>query len=170
MSESVAVYPGSFDPITNGHVDIIERSAEVFDRVVVLVAVNRDKRTLFDLEERMELIRRVFEHHPRVEVDSFRGLLVEYMRSHGYRVVVRGLRAVSDFEYEFQMALMNRKIYPQLETFFLAARENYSYVSSRILKEVFELGGCIQDLAPAVVIEALREKFGRLDREPAGAP
>ncbi len=170
MSESVAVYPGSFDPITNGHVDIIERSAEVFDRVVVLVAVNRDKRTLFDLEERMELIRRVFEHHPRVEVDSFRGLLVEYMRSHGYRVVVRGLRAVSDFEYEFQMALMNRKIYPQLETFFLAARENYSYVSSRILKEVFELGGCIQDLAPAVVIEALREKFGRLDREPAEAP
>jgi len=170
VSESVAVYPGSFDPITNGHVDIIERSAEVFDRVVVLVAVNRDKRTLFDLEERMELIRRVFEHHPRVEVDSFRGLLVEYMRSHGYRVVVRGLRAVSDFEYEFQMALMNRKIYPQLETFFLAARENYSYVSSRILKEVFELGGCIQDLAPAVVIEALREKFGRLDREPAEAP
>ncbi len=170
MSESVAVYPGSFDPITNGHVDIIERSAEVFDRVVVLVAVNRDKRTLFDLEERMELIRRVFEHHPRVEVDSFRGLLVEYMRSHGYRVVVRGLRAVSDFEYEFQMALMNRKIYPRLETFFLAARENYSYVSSRILKEVFELGGCIQDLAPAVVIEALREKFGRLDRNPAEAP
>ncbi len=170
MSESVAVYPGSFDPITNGHVDIIERSAEVFDRVVVLVAVNRDKRTLFDLEERMELIRRVFEHHPRVEVDSFRGLLVEYMRSHGYRVVVRGLRAVSDFEYEFQMALMNRKIYPQLETFFLAARENYSYVSSRILKEVFELGGCIQDLAPAVVIEALRDKFGRSDRERAPAP
>lgn len=161
VSESVAVYPGSFDPITNGHVDIIQRTAEVFDRVVVLVAVNRDKRTLFSVDERMGLIGQVFADHPRVEVDAFQGLLVEYMRRNGYRVVVRGLRAVSDFEYEFQMALMNRKIYPSVDTFFLAARENYSYVSSRILKEVFELGGCIKDLAPPVVIEALQAKYGR---------
>ncbi len=169
MSTSVAVYPGSFDPITNGHVDIIERTAEVFDRVVVLVAVNSEKRTLFTIGERIELIREVFAGHPKVEVDSFRGLLVNYMRDRGYRVVVRGLRAVSDFEYEFQMALMNRKIYPGMETLFLAARENYSYVSSRILKEVFELGGCIQDLAPDVVIEALRRKFGRGHPEPEQA-
>ncbi len=169
MSTSVAVYPGSFDPITNGHVDIIERTAEVFDRVVVLVAVNSEKRTLFTIGERIDLIREVFAGHPKVEVDSFRGLLVNYMRDRGYRVVVRGLRAVSDFEYEFQMALMNRKIYPGMETMFLAARENYSYVSSRILKEVFELGGCIQDLAPDVVIDALRRKFGRDLPEPEQA-
>ncbi|GAB4251023.1 pantetheine-phosphate adenylyltransferase [Deferrisoma sp.] len=161
MSESVAVYPGSFDPITNGHVDIIERTAEVFDRVVVLVAVNRDKRTLFSVEERIDLIRRVFADQPKVQVDAFQGLLVEYLRRNGYRVVVRGLRAVSDFEYEFQMALMNRKIYPEMDTFFLASKENYSYVSSRILKEVFELGGCIKDLAPDLVIDALRAKFRR---------
>jgi len=169
VSTSVAVYPGSFDPITNGHVDIIERTAEVFDRVVVLVAVNSEKRTLFTIGERIDLIREVFSGHPKVEVDSFRGLLVNYMRDRGYRVVVRGLRAVSDFEYEFQMALMNRKIYPGMETMFLAARENYSYVSSRILKEVFELGGCIQDLAPDVVIDALRRKFGRDLPEPEQA-
>jgi len=154
-----AVYPGSFDPITNGHVDIISRGAEVFDRLVVLVAVNSEKQTLFSLEERLALIRQVFADHPGVEVDFFEGLLVDYLRAQDIRVVVRGLRAVSDFEYEFQMALMNRKIYPEAETFFMAARENYSYVSSRILKEVFSLGGCINDLAPPVVIEAMREKF-----------
>jgi len=156
-----AVYPGSFDPITNGHVDIILRGAEVFDRLTVLVAVNSEKKTLFSLEERLALIRRVFADHPRVEVDYFEGLLVDYLRARDIRVVVRGLRAVSDFEYEFQMALMNRKIYPEAETFFMAARENYSYVSSRILKEVFSLGACIKDLAPPAVIEAMREKFGR---------
>lgn len=155
---ATAVYPGSFDPITNGHVDIILRGAEVFDRLRVLIAVNSEKKTLFPLEERMALMREVFRDHPRVEIDSFEGLLVHYLKAHGIRVVIRGLRAVSDFEYEFQMALMNRKIYPEAETFFLAARENYSYVSSRILKEVFRLGGCIEDLAPPVVIEALQKK------------
>jgi len=157
---TTAVYPGSFDPITNGHVDIISRGADVFDRLIVLVAVNSEKQTLFSLEERLALIRRVFSDHPRVEVDHFQGLLVDYLQARDIRVVVRGLRAVSDFEYEFQMALMNRKIYPEAETFFMAARENYSYVSSRILKEVFSLGGCIKDLAPPVVIEAMRGKFG----------
>jgi len=130
---ATAVYPGSFDPITNGHVDIILRGAEVFDRLVVLVAVNSEKQTLFTPEERISLMREVFRDHPCVEVDSFEGLLVNYLKDKGIRVVIRGLRAVSDFEYEFQMALMNRKIYPEAETFFLAARENYSYVSSRIL-------------------------------------
>jgi pantetheine-phosphate adenylyltransferase len=158
---TTAVYPGSFDPITNGHVDIILRGAEVFDRLTVLVAVNSEKTTLFSLEERLALIRQVFADHSRVEVDFFEGLLVDYLRARDIRVVVRGLRAVSDFEYEFQMALMNRKIYPEAETFFMAARENYSYVSSRILKEVFSLGACIKDLAPPAVIDAMREKFSQ---------
>jgi pantetheine-phosphate adenylyltransferase len=159
VSATVAVYPGSFDPITNGHVDIIVRGAEVFDRVIVLVAVNSEKQTLFSLSERLDLIRQVFRENPKVEVDSFEGLLVNYMRARRIQVVIRGLRAVSDFEYEFQMALMNRKIYPEAETFFMAARENYSYVSSRILKEVFRLGGCISDLAPSAVIQAMKDKF-----------
>ena len=159
MSGAAAVYPGSFDPITNGHVDIILRGAEVFDRLVVLVAVNSEKKNLFTLEERLALIREVFAGNPRVEVDTFQGLLVSYMRARQIRIVIRGLRAVSDFEYEFQMALMNRKLYPEADTFFLAARENYSYLSSRILKEVFGLGGCIADLAPPVVVEAMKAKF-----------
>ncbi|MDF1555933.1 MAG: pantetheine-phosphate adenylyltransferase [Deferrisomatales bacterium] len=159
MNATTAVYPGSFDPITNGHVDIILRSASLFDRVVVLVAVNHSKQTLFTLDERLELIRRVFADHPKVEAQSFEGLLVNYMKKHDIRAVIRGLRAVSDFEYEFQMALMNRKIHPQAETLFLASRENYTYVSSRILKEVFSLGACIQDLAPPIVIDAMRRKY-----------
>ena len=160
MQDKVAVYPGSFDPITNGHVDIILRSAEVFDHLVVLVADNREKSTLFTKEERLKLIREVFQDHPKISVDSFEGLLVEYLRTRKIPVIIRGLRAVSDFEYEFQMALMNRKIYREAETFFLAASEKYSYVSSRIVKEVFSLGACVQDLAPSPVIEAMRRKFG----------
>ncbi len=159
MDARAAVYPGSFDPITNGHVDIILRGAEVFDRLIILVAVNREKKNLFTLDERLDLIRQVFHDHPKVEVDSFEGLLMAYLRSRRIRVVIRGLRAVSDFEYEFQMALMNRKIYPEAETFFLAARENYSYVSSRLLKEASSLGGCVDGLAPPLVIEAMRRKF-----------
>jgi len=166
----VAVYPGSFDPITNGHVDIICRGSQVFDRLVVLVAVNREKRNLFTLEERIDLIRQVFGENPRVEVDSFEGLLMNYVRTRGIRVVIRGLRAVSDFEYEVQMALMNRKIHPDAETFFLAARETYSYVSSRILKEAMSLGGCVDGLAPPVVIEAMRRKFGADPVFPQGNP
>jgi len=156
---TTAVYPGSFDPITNGHVDIILRGAAIFDRIVVLVAINRAKQTLFSLEERLDLIRQVFADHANIEAQSFRGLLATYLQEHDIRAVIRGLRAVSDFEYEFQMALMNRKIHPEAETLFLASRENYSYVSSRILKEVFSLGGCIQDLAPPIVIDALRRKY-----------
>jgi pantetheine-phosphate adenylyltransferase len=160
VDNRVAVYPGSFDPITNGHVDIICRGSQVFDRLVILVAVNREKRNLFTLEERMDLIRQVFHDNLKVEVDSFEGLLMNYVRTRGIQVVIRGLRAVSDFEYEFQMALMNRKIHPGAETFFLAASETYSYVSSRILKEAMSLGGCVDGLAPPMVIEAMGRKFG----------
>lgn len=159
MAANVAVYPGSFDPMTNGHVDIIERSAEVFDELVVLVAVNSGKDPLFTTQERVELIKRVFAGNPKIKVDVFEGLLVDYMRHHDIRVVVRGLRAVSDFEYEFQMALVNHKMHPGAETFFLAASEKYSYVSSRIVKEVFSLGACIEEFAPAPVIDAMRRKF-----------
>lgn len=162
MSGNVAIYPGSFDPLTNGHVDIIERGAEVFDRLVVLVAVNSGKDPLFTAEERVALIREVFKDNPKIVVDVFSGLLVDYMRFNDIRVVIRGLRAVSDFEYEFQMALVNRKMHREAETFFLAASEKYSYVSSRIVKEVFSLGACIEDLAPGPVIDAMRKKYGKL--------
>lgn len=159
MAGNVAVYPGSFDPVTNGHVDIIDRGAAVFDQLVVLVAVNSGKDPLFTTEERVALMRKVFGDNPKIKVDVFEGLLVDYMRHNNIRVVIRGLRAVSDFEYEFQMALVNRKMHPGAETFFLAASEKYSYVSSRIVKEVFSLGACIEDLAPAPVIEAMRRKY-----------
>lgn len=162
LSGNVAIYPGSFDPLTNGHVDIIERGAEVFDQLVVLVAVNSGKDPLFTAEERVALIRDVFKHNPKIKVDVFSGLLVDYMRLNDIRVVIRGLRAVSDFEYEFQMALVNRKMHREAETFFLAASEKYSYVSSRIVKEVFSLGACIEDLAPAQIIAAMRKKYGKL--------
>lgn len=159
MSGSIAVYPGSFDPITNGHVDIILRGAEAFDSLVVLVAVNSGKDPLFTNAERVKLIKEVFKDHKNIKVDLFSGLLVDYMKENDIRVVIRGLRAVSDFEYEFQMALVNKKIYPKAETFFMAASENYSYVSSRIVKEVFSLGACVEELAPKPVIEAMRRKF-----------
>lgn len=159
MKNLTAVYPGSFDPITNGHIDIIDRSARIFDHVVVLVASNEGKTNLFTRQERIEIIKSIFQENRRVSVDSFHGLLVDYLNSHNHKVVVRGLRVVSDFEYEVQMALMNRKIRPEIETFFMAASEKYSFVSSRILKEVFSLGGCITDLAPQVVIDAMQTIF-----------
>ena len=161
MEKHIAIYPGSFDPLTNGHVDIIERGAAVFDELVVLVAVNSGKEPLFTSSERVALIKEVFRDNPKIKVDVFSGLLVDYMRQHSIRVVLRGLRAVSDFEYEFQMALVNRKMHPEAETFFLAASEKYSYVSSRIVKEVFSLGACIEDLAPQPIIRAMRTKYSK---------
>jgi pantetheine-phosphate adenylyltransferase len=159
VSKHIAVYPGSFDPMTYGHVDIIERSAEVFEEVVVLVAINSGKDPLFSTEERIALINEIFSDNPRIKVDTFDGLLVDYMRAKEIRVVVRGLRAVSDFEYEFQMAQINRKMHSDSETFFMAASANYSYISSRIVKEVFSLGACVEELAPAPVVAAMRKKF-----------
>lgn len=154
----VAVYPGSFDPLTNGHVDIIERGAKIFDQIIVAILVNAEKAPLFSEDERMSMIREVFKNDPRVRVETFNGLLVDYAQRKHASVLVRGLRAVSDFEYEFQMALMNRHLAPGLETVFMMPAEQYTYISSRLIKEVFTLGGEITGLVPPVVEEKLRAK------------
>jgi pantetheine-phosphate adenylyltransferase len=153
---SVAIYPGSFDPLTNGHVDIILRGARLFDRIIVAVLHNREKTPLFSVRERMDTAREVFADQPKVEVDSFDGLLVEFAQQKGAHVIVRGLRAVSDFEYEFQMALMNRRLVPELETVFMMPAESYTYISSRLIREVFALGGPIAGLVPEVVESRMR--------------
>ncbi|MCY4601970.1 MAG: pantetheine-phosphate adenylyltransferase [Acidobacteria bacterium] len=155
----LAVYPGSFDPLTNGHVDIIQRGARLFDRIVIALLVNRDKAPLFSIEERLELTREVFLAQPNVAVDTFDGLLVEYARRRRANVIVRGLRAISDFEYELQMALMNRRLSDEIETVFMMPAEPYTYVSSRLVKEVFALGGSVAGLVPPVVEARLAAKY-----------
>jgi pantetheine-phosphate adenylyltransferase len=157
---SLAVFPGSFDPITNGHLDIVARGLRVFDRVRMSILVNPEKQPLFTVEERLAIIRETYRGNPRVEVDTFSGLLVDYAERVGASVIIRGIRAISDFEYEFQMALMNRRLNPQIETVFMMPAESYSYVSSRLVKEVFQLGGKVTDLVPAVVERRLRDKYG----------
>ena len=154
----IAVYPGSFDPLTNGHVDIILRGAHIFDKIVLALLVNVDKNPLFSLEDRVEITRKVFQEYPNVEVDTFDGLLVDYAKRRDISVIVRGLRAISDFEYELQMALMNRRLSPETETVFMMPAEQYTYVSSRLVKEVFALGGSVSGLDPEVVEERLRKK------------
>jgi pantetheine-phosphate adenylyltransferase len=154
-----ALYPGSFDPITNGHLDVIERAARLFDHVLVAVADNNSKNALFSTEERVSLIRQSVTSLPNVKVTSFKGLLVDFAAASGARVVVRGLRAVTDFEYEFQMALMNKTLRPDLETIFLASREVFTYVSSRVIKEVARLGGDVTRMVPAPVAAALAAAF-----------
>ncbi len=156
--QTVAIYPGSFDPITNGHVDIIQRGARIFDRIIVAILINREKTPLFSVEERVQMAREVFHDEPKVEVDTFDGLLVEFAREKGAQVIVRGLRAISDFEYEFQMALMNRRLMPELETVFMMPAESYTYISSRLIREVFALGGPIAGLVPAVVEARMRDR------------
>jgi pantetheine-phosphate adenylyltransferase len=158
MSEIIAIYPGSFDPLTNGHVDIIQRGSRVFDRIVVGVLVNLEKAPLFTVPERVEIARAVFREWTNVEVDTFDGLLVDYARSKHASVIVRGLRAISDFEFEMQMALMNRRLSPEVETVFMMPAEPYTYVSSRIVKEVVALGGSVTGLVPDIVEERLRQK------------
>ncbi len=158
MPERLAVYPGSFDPLTNGHVDIILRGSKLFDRIIVAMLVNAEKSPFFSVEERVATAREVFRGHRNVEVDTFDGLLVEYARSKGASVIVRGLRAISDFEYELQMALMNRRLYPDVETVFMMPGEAYTYLSSRLVKEVFALGGDITGLVPEIVEASLRRK------------
>jgi pantetheine-phosphate adenylyltransferase len=155
---TLAVYPGSFDPLTNGHVDIILRGARLFDRIVVAILVNAEKHPLFSMDERVEIARKVFEDQPNVEVDTFEGLLVDYMERRNAQVVVRGLRAISDFEFEFQMALMNRRLKPQIETVFMMPAEQYTYISSRLIKEVFSLGGRVHGLVPELVEARLWDK------------
>ena len=159
MNEQViAIYPGSFDPLTNGHVDIIERGARLFDRIVISILVNLEKRPLFSVNERIEICREAFKAHSNVEVDTFDGLLVDYVRRKRAQVIVRGLRAISDFEYELQMALMNRRLNNDVETVFMMPAEPYTYVSSRLVKEVVALGGSINGLVPELVEKRLREK------------
>jgi pantetheine-phosphate adenylyltransferase len=155
----LAVYPGSFDPITNGHVDVIDRAAKLFDEVIVAAATNVAKQSLFSTEERVAMMREVTTRFPNVKVVAFDGLLVEFARQMGAVAVVRGLRAISDFEFEFQMALMNRKLEPTIETVFLTPREEYTYLSSRIVKEIARLGGAVEAFVPLPVVEALRKKL-----------
>src|SRR6202035_4612078 len=155
---SLAVYPGSFDPLTNGHVDIISRGGRLFDRIIVAILVNAEKGPLFKMDERVEITRAVFRDHPNVEVDTFDGLLVDYVERRRAQVIVRGLRAVSDFEFEFQMALMNQRLSPKIQTVFMMPAEQYTYISSRLIKEVFSLGGRVNGLVPELVEERLRGK------------
>jgi pantetheine-phosphate adenylyltransferase len=155
---TLAVYPGSFDPLTNGHVDIIARGARLFDRIIVAIAVNAEKAPLFTMDERVEIARAVFKDQPTVEIEAFDGLLVDYVARRRADVIVRGLRAVSDFEFEFQMALMNRRLNGKIETVFMMPAEQYSYISSRLIKEVFALGGQVHGLVPDMVEARLRDK------------
>jgi pantetheine-phosphate adenylyltransferase len=155
---TLAVYPGSFDPLTNGHVDIISRGARLFDRIIVAMLVNAEKQPLFTTQERVDICRAVFKGQPNVEIDTFDGLLVDYVARRGANVIVRGLRAISDFEYEFQMALMNRRLDGGIETIFMMPAEQYTYISSRLIKEVFSLGGRVDGLVPELVEARLRDK------------
>ncbi|HWP60561.1 MAG TPA: pantetheine-phosphate adenylyltransferase [Candidatus Acidoferrales bacterium] len=167
-SEKVALYPGSFDPITNGHVDLVQRTLQVFDRIIVAISVNPDKRdALFTVEERLQMAREVFrDSKGRVKVDSFEGLLVDYAKRAGATVIIRGLRAVSDFEYEFQMAMMNRHLKPDLETLFMMTGQSFFYISSRLVKEVMSLGGDVSHVVPENVLKKLKEKFQDQPRKP----
>jgi pantetheine-phosphate adenylyltransferase len=155
------LYPGSFDPITNGHLDIIRRASRLFDSIVVGVASNAEKNPLFSVEERMALLREACEGYPHISVACFDGLLVDALRKFDAKGVIRGLRAVSDFEYEFQMALMNRELNPNYETLFLMPSPEYSFVSSRMIKEIARFGGDIAPFVPPPVLAAIKKKFGR---------
>lgn len=157
----IAVYPGSFDPITSGHLDLVERGSKLADTLIVSILRHDSKQTLFSVEERVELCREVTKPFPNVEVDFFHGLTVDYATRRGARLLLRGIRAVSDYEYELQMALMNRRLRPELETVFLMAKEEFSFLSSRIVKEVMRHGGDVSGLVPPVVEARLKQKLGR---------
>ncbi len=158
MTPTVAIYPGSFDPVTNGHLDLIERGTNIFDRLIVAVLRNLEKEPLFSLPDRVEMLREVTRPWPSVEVDIFDGLLVAYARKRKAQVILRGIRAISDYEYELQMALMNRKLEPHIETVFMMPAEAYSYLSSRLVREIARLGGSITGLVPSAVEQRLRAK------------
>jgi pantetheine-phosphate adenylyltransferase len=162
-ADTLAIYPGTFDPLTNGHVDIIQRGSRLFARIIVGILLNVEKSPLFTVSERVDIAREVFRPYANVEVDTFDGLLVEYARRKQAGVIVKGLRAISDFEYEMQMALMNRHLNPEVETVFMMPAEPYTYVSSRLVKEVVALGGSVTTLVPSIVEDRLREK--KLGRE-----
>jgi len=157
---TTAIYPGSFDPLTFGHVDIIERSTRLFDKVIVAILTNPQKAALFTVKERTELMHDILEpRFPNVEIDVFEGLLVDYAKQKKAQVIVRGIRAISDYEYEFQMALMNRRLAPEIETVFMTPAEHYSYLSSRLVKEIAELGGSVSGLVPELVEKRLKQRF-----------
>jgi len=158
MAEILAIYPGSFDPITNGHLDLIERGSQLFHRLVVAVLTNLDKNPLFTVAERVEMLREATRAIPNVSVDTFSGLLVDYARQKRAQAILRGIRAFTDYEYELQMALMNRRLAPDLETVFLMPALAYTYVSSRLVREIFQHGGSITGLVPALVEERLHQK------------
>jgi pantetheine-phosphate adenylyltransferase len=156
----VAIYPGSFDPITNGHLDLVARAARLADRLIVAILRNESKQPLFTVDERIEMLKQVLGGYANVEVEAFNGLLVDYAAERGATAIVRGIRAISDYEYELQMALMNRRLRPDIETVFLMAGEAYSFISSRLVKEVIRLGGNISGLVPPAVELRLKERFG----------
>ncbi len=160
-TSAVAIYPGSFDPITNGHLDLIERGGRLFRRLIVAILRNDEKEPLFTAEERMEMALEVVKDFPNVEVECFDGLLVDYAAERQATAILRGVRAISDYEYEWQMALMNRRLRPRIETVFLMAGETHSFISSRLVKEVIRLGGNISGLVPATVEARLRDRFAR---------
>lgn len=159
--KTIAIYPGSFDPITKGHLDLIERGSRLVDKLVVAILRNEEKRVLFSIEERIEMLEEVVSQFDNVEVAAFNGLLVDYAAETGAKLIIRGIRAVSDYEYELQMALMNRRLRPEIETVFLMAGEAYSFVSSRLVKEVISLGGNISGLVPATVESRLKKRLLR---------
>ncbi len=155
---TVSIYPGSFDPPTNGHVDLIERGAKLFAQLIVAILRNEEKASLFTVDEKSEMLREAVKHLPNVSVEAFDGLLVRFAADRGARVILRGIRAVSDYEYELQMALMNRKLQPGIETVFMLPGEAYSYISSRLVKEIYWLGGDVSSLVPPIVVERLKGK------------
>jgi len=155
----IAVYPGSFDPITNGHLDIIERAINIFDELIVAVAINPNKSTLFPAEERLEMIKEVTKNLEKVKVQSFSGLLIDFMKINSANIIIRGMRAISDFEHESQLALMNKKLAPEIETLFMVTCSKYSYLNSSIVKEIASMNGCISQLVPEIVKENLRKKL-----------
>ncbi len=159
--KKIAVYPGTFDPITNGHLDLINRSTKIFDELIVAVAKNPKKALLFNVDERIEMIRKITKDNSAVKVESFDGLLVDYVNKKCSSVLIRGLRAVSDFEYELSMALMNRKLDSEIETFFMMTSELYSYISSGVVREIASLNGSVKCLVPEYVEQKLKEKFSK---------
>lgn len=156
----VAIYPGSFDPITNGHLSLLRRGLQIFDRIIVAIAINPEKKPLFSLEERIDILKTVLKEYPRVQIDHFQGLLVDYVHKQETNIILRGLRALSDFEYEFQLALMNRKLNRKIQTIFMMTDYKWFYISSTIIKEAASLGGNIDGLVPELVHQRLNEKFG----------